>query len=1205
MTATKHSVEWTLKVGAEGSEQVKALRAELDKVGQIDSFVALKKQTEETKKSLQSATSEVARLAKEIKASESSTGALAQSLAAAKKEASGLKGDFEQQSVLLARAKERTDAAKSAWKEARVDVANLAREIRNVASPTAEMVAAFNEAEKRAEGLGSEFERQKSTLKGVEAATKSAGQEWKDAAARAAGLERELAGAKKTQASLSASFDQSKKSAADFKSKLDQQTVALQKQRTGLNAVGISTTSLASAQLKAKGQVAALQTEVDKSARRQGILRQAMSASAAVTEKTTGTVRNLVAAYLGLNAVQMGGQYMLQNIRMSEQSVYNLEASLRAANREFGAGIGTMDGWTERLKGLGQELKIYSNSELRNAASRTVDMTKRLGMSVTQMDNIIRISANLGAGKTDLEGAIERVTAALRGEAESAEFLGLTLNENYVKAQYEAADATGRAWKNLSDLEKAQVRYNILVQQASGMHGRAAGSISTMNGALAYMKATIDNTLESNEDLSTSIKEMSREIADAAPDVVSFARSLTSVLASIVQIMAALPDGTGSVLATGLITKWLFGAATKVFPSLVAGLALVPAQVAAIAVSYGLLQNQISKWAQNQEGTPQWLVDADKNVRGYLDVLNSGNAADVQAGLAQAMERQRLEKIALEKQIADERAAKEAMTESERVYADQVRAIQSELSKFRDTEWDKIEKDIKAHIKDLISEEERYADRVKTLDEKRRMANLSTEEKIRSMLRGTMTEHQAYIDKQAEANESLSKARQALIAGDGGGAEFWAKKAQDQFADLNDEVRDGERVIISRAQAQATAIQGLREAGQALNDSLLEQRRAEDAGHNVRMQQIGEAKTALQNLKTVQENIGDIETLLTVKDSATPTLENVQKAAEKLTEIKMQIGAVDGVTSVVQSAQASLDSLPESTTVNVSAQDNATGPVRWIETETGKLLTNKTMQVNAQDNATGKVRLIETETGLLLTNKSMDVSAQDKATEQVRIIEAETGKLLTNKVMDVEVRGNATEEIDEVIDKVEEVPAAKSTTVTTNDRASAVLERIKNDLAQIRDKTVTVTVRYRRVGSSDGLASGGRVPGYAFGGRLPGYSLRDNLLGLIGGKQPIGLAGGEDVTSAPATRVIYNSLPWLMPDLNRVRTTADLSRIIAKLQALPMRGYADGGRVVDEFRATLISGNRQASVTTRSRSEFEGLKMLVKELDWEKKVRGA
>ena len=201
----------------------------------------------------------------------------------------------------------------------------------------------------------------------------------------------------------------------------------------------------------------------------------------------------MVAAYVGLNAVQSGGQYILQAAQASEQSVYNLEASVRAANREFGGGVGTMEQWTSRLRELGQELKIYSNSELRNAASRTIDMTKRLGLSTRQMDDVIRMAANLGAGKTNLEGAIERITAALRGEAESAEFLGLTLNETYVKAQYEAANATGKLWKELTDVEKAQARYAVLVQQASGMNGRAAESVNTLNGALAYMRATIDN----------------------------------------------------------------------------------------------------------------------------------------------------------------------------------------------------------------------------------------------------------------------------------------------------------------------------------------------------------------------------------------------------------------------------------------------------------------------------------------------------------------------------------------------------------------------------------------------------------------------------------------------------------------------------------------------------------------------------------------
>lgn len=920
MSTQKHSVEWTLKVGAEGSDQVQALRNELNKIGQIDSFAALKKKTEETRKEWEKATANVKRLASEI-----------------------------------------------------------------------------NGAEKPSKKLAAEFER-------------------------------------------------AKKAAGDLKSKLDQQNVSLQKQRTNLNAVGVSTANMSKAQLQAKGRVAALQTEIEKSTRKHSLLRQAMASTSSITEKTTGSVRNLVAAYLGLNAIQMGGQYILQNVRQSEQSVYNLEASLTAANREFGAGIGNMDGWSERLKALGAELKVYSNSELRNAASRTIDMTKRLGMSVEQMDNVIRIAANLGAGKTDLEGSIERVTAALRGEAESAEFLGLTLNENYVKAQYEAANATGLAWKELSDLEKAQARYNILVQQSSGMNGRAAGSINTLNGAMAYMKATIDNALESNDDLKESIKDMSKEIAEAAPEIVSFAKGLTSLLASVVAIVDAVPEGTGSVLAVGLLTKWLFGAATKVFPSLVAGLALVPAQIAAIAVAYGTIQNKFAQYAQGKEGTPQWLKDAGDEARGYLSFLNSGNAADVQAGLAQAAERQRAEKALLEEQIASQKAAQSELTDTEREAAAQRAAIDKELLDLRKTNWDELLKKTKASLKEAEDEEKKYAEKVKALQEERAQASLTTQEKVRSLLRTQMTDYDAYQDKLKEANEAMQKAQLALKGGDGELAESWAKKAQEQFAGLNSEIKDGETTLLSAAQANAIAITGVLDAGKLLEQSLLTQEKA------------------AENQRIISEE---------VKEQAITDIQEIEAAQER---------------------------------------------IKTVESE-----------------------------------------------------------------------------------------------VSVKDLASEKLAAIKDELSKIKDKTVTVTVRYRQVGG-DGLESGGRVPGYALGGhipgyfaggRLPGYSLKDNILAYIKGNTPIGLAGGEDVTNARSSRVIYNSVPWLMPDLNKVRTTADLSRIVAKLQGLKAsRGYADGGRVVEEFRATFGVGSKQASMTTRSRAEFEGAKAIARELSKLQLVRG-
>ncbi len=1058
MSTQKHSVEWTLKVGAEGSDQVKALRSELDKVGQIDSFAALKKQTEETSKAWEKATGDVRDLAKQIKASGASTGALSQGLALAKKEAASLKKEFEQQAAALALSKQRTEAAKAAWKAASVEVGILASEIKSVATPTKEMVAALNDAEKRAGGLGAEFERQKASLRDVQAATKSAGQSWKEAAVRASGLEKELSTAKKAQAALVTSFEQSKKSAAGFKTTLDQQNISLQKQRSSLNASGVSTANLSKAQLQAKSRVAALQIEVDKAARRQNALRQVMAATASATEKTTGYVRNLVAAYIGLNAVQMGGQYILQNVRQSEQSVYNLEASLTAANREFGAGIGNMDGWSERLKTLGAELKVYSNSELRNAASRTIDMTKRLGMSVEQMDNVIRIAANLGAGKTDLEGSIERVTAALRGEAESAEFLGLTLNENYVKAQYEAANATGLAWKELSDLEKAQARYNILLQQSSGMNGRAAGSINTLNGAMAFMKATIDNALESNDDLKESIKGMSKELADAAPAIVSFASGLTSLLATVVAIVDAVPEGTGSVLGVGLLTKWLFGATTKVFPSLVAGLSLVPAQIAAIAVAYGAIQNKFAQYAQGKEGTPQWLKDAGDEARGYLSFLNSGNSAAVQSGLAQAVERQRLEKEMLESQIAAQKTAQAGLTDVERAAATERAAIDKDLLELRKTNWDELLKKTKTSLKEAESEEKKYAEKVKALQEERAQVSLSTQEKVRSLLRTQMTDYDAYQDKLREANESMQKAQLALKGGDGELAESWAKKAQEQFAGLNSEIKDGERTLLSAAQANAVAVTGVLDAGKLLEQSILTQEKAAESQRIISEEKKKQAIADIEDIEAAQDRIRTLESEVSVKDLASDKLAGIKDELDKITDKTVTI-----------KVRYDVGPAPEG-----MAGASSYGGATWYDTP-----------------------------------------------------------------------------------------------------------------------------------SEYGKAKGGRIPGYFGGGRLPGYSLRDNLLAYIKGRAPIGLAGGEDVTTAPATRVIYNSIPWLMPELNKVRTTADLSRVVAKLQGLRAAGgYAGGGRVVEEYRATLAVGNAQSTMTTRSRDEFEGAKALARELAKLKLVRG-
>lgn len=197
----------------------------------------------------------------------------------------------------------------------------------------------------------------------------------------------------------------------------------------------------------------------------------------------TGVAIGGAAAIGGLYAFVQAMSAATTAAAQADTATFNMQSSLEAANRQFE--LGSASKWEATIKGLQASLKVYSETELRNATAKTIDMTKRLGLNAEQMQKVIEVSGDLGAGKFELADSVERVTAALRGEAEASEALGLTLNENYVKAWHEANNATGKAWKDLTDLEKAQVRFNVLLDQAGPTLGKAAASVNTYQGSLA------------------------------------------------------------------------------------------------------------------------------------------------------------------------------------------------------------------------------------------------------------------------------------------------------------------------------------------------------------------------------------------------------------------------------------------------------------------------------------------------------------------------------------------------------------------------------------------------------------------------------------------------------------------------------------------------------------------------------------------------
>lgn len=376
--------------------------------------------------------------------------------------------------------------------------------------------------------------------------------------------------------------------------------------------------------------------------------------SAKVMSGLKSQVVGLVGAFAGFRALA-SVKTMLEN---AGQAAFNMTVSVAAANREF-ENVGSVKEWENTVRKLSDELVIYSDTALKGAISRTVDMTKRLGLSKEQMEEVIKRSADLGAGKTDLEGAIERVTAALRGEAESAEYLGLTLNENYVKAWYEANEVTEKAWKDLTDLEKAQVRYQVLLEQSEELQGRAAASASTFGGALKLINKEIDNAVTKNKnvtdamnDLAEALRENASEIGDlvgklvgAVAHVIEFAveyRNMllivagTAVAIKLVTSLTTAVQGLNAACAvlTGMGLIPFFKAMHVALTAVVAAAGLTIAQLTGLAAVFVLSANAVYRAAQELIGWKKAAAEAEKiekrarrEAERYKHVLEEENMA--------------------------------------------------------------------------------------------------------------------------------------------------------------------------------------------------------------------------------------------------------------------------------------------------------------------------------------------------------------------------------------------------------------------------------------------------------------------------------------------------------------------------------------------------------------------------------------------------
>lgn len=198
---------------------------------------------------------------------------------------------------------------------------------------------------------------------------------------------------------------------------------------------------------------------------------------------------------LGAFAARLGGSFAIADfaIQSLSDALRQLPALVSAAGQAFSdserlaranaAAYGSAASSFQRFASALSAATGQSRNSILEAALSARTLSQNYGLTIEQTQRLIRVSADLaGIRGIGVSEAFERVQSAIRGEAEASEYLGLTLNDTFIKNN--ALNGSVRnTFERMTDAQKAQIRYGEVLRQTAQFSGLAASSANSLEGA--------------------------------------------------------------------------------------------------------------------------------------------------------------------------------------------------------------------------------------------------------------------------------------------------------------------------------------------------------------------------------------------------------------------------------------------------------------------------------------------------------------------------------------------------------------------------------------------------------------------------------------------------------------------------------------------------------------------------------------------------
>lgn len=173
------------------------------------------------------------------------------------------------------------------------------------------------------------------------------------------------------------------------------------------------------------------------------------------------------------------------------ESASDYEENLNKVESVFGESANSIKSWANNAR---KQFGLSKNSAL-EMTSLFGDMATSMGLTQNKSADMAKSLAGLAGDLASfknikLEEAMTALNGVFTGETESLKRLGVVMTETNLE---EFAKKTGKVYKNMTQAEKVQLRYNYVMSQTKNAHGDfAKTSDGTANSIRSFKEATND-----------------------------------------------------------------------------------------------------------------------------------------------------------------------------------------------------------------------------------------------------------------------------------------------------------------------------------------------------------------------------------------------------------------------------------------------------------------------------------------------------------------------------------------------------------------------------------------------------------------------------------------------------------------------------------------------------------------------------------------